>query len=97
MRHVLQPSVKSVLVWLIQLDPNPKTVPVFPEDPETRLVVAHLLNGKCYAEVVLNAKHLITVCGRGFPLGRLFFHVKNVDIADCCVTLPATTKKGELS
>ena len=89
MRYILQPKSVSVLSWLIRRDPEPKPLPVFPDDTETRLVVAHLLNGKCYAEVVIDDKHLLSICGKGFPFGRMFFYVKHVDLADCCVTLPA--------
>jgi hypothetical protein len=93
-RYLLQPKSVSVLSWLIRRDPEPKPIPVFPDDAETRLVVAHLLNGKCYAEVITDTKHLLSVCGKSFPFGRMFFHVKHVDLAGCCVTLP-TPASGE--
>jgi hypothetical protein len=88
MRYILQPKAVSVLSWLIRKDPEPKLLPVFPDDSETRLVVAHLLNGKCYAEVVTDDKHLLSICGKGFPFGRMFFYVKHVDLAGVCDTLP---------
>jgi len=94
MRHLLQPANESVLTWLIRRDPEPLTLPIFPDDPESRLVVAHLLNGKCYAELVPDAKHLVAICGDDLPLGRLFFHVKTVDLVDAGITLPTSANGG---
>ena len=94
MRYLIQPKSVLVLNWLLKRDPDPVPAPTFPENPETRLVVAHLLNGKCYAEVVIDAKHLISICGPGFPFGRLFFHIRYVDLAGVCATLPAPANNG---
>jgi len=95
MRYILQPKSVSVLSWLIRKDPEPMPLPVFPDSEETRLVVAHLLNGKCYAEIVVDAKHLLLICGKGFPFGRLFFHVKNVDLVAVCDKLPPAANRGQ--
>lgn len=91
MRYLIQPKSILVLNWLLKRDPDPLPVPIFPESPGVRLVVAHLLNGKCYAEVVTDSKHLMTICGKGFPFGRLFFHVRSVDLIGVCDKLPAPT------
>lgn len=89
MRYVIQPKSVLVLNWLLRRDPDPLPLPIFPDEPGVWLVVAHLLNGKCYAEVVIDTKHLLSICGRGFPFGRLFFHVKHVDLDGVCDKLPS--------
>lgn len=86
MRHFLQPDGK-LLIWLLKQDPAPSVVPVFPGDREIGLVVAYLLNGTCYAEVLTCKKSLFDVCGKGFPYGRLFFHVKKSKLFPVCDTL----------
>lgn len=88
MRYLIQPKSVLVINWLLKKDPEPLPLPIFPDDPGMRLVVAHLLNGKCYAEIVIDAKHLTAICGNSFPFGRLFFHVKHVDLEGVCDTLP---------
>lgn len=95
MRHIIQPKSVLVINWLLRRDSNPKPVPVFPDRQGVWLVVSHLLNGKCYAEVVIDPKHLLSICGNGFPFGRLFFHVKHVDLAGVCDTLPPPAIGGQ--
>jgi hypothetical protein len=70
-------------------------MPAFPEDSSRRLVVAHLLNGKCYAEIIIDAKHLLSICGTGFPFGRLFFHINRVDLVEVCDKLADTASEGQ--
>ena len=86
MRHFLQPE-GQLLPWLLRRDAAPSVIPIFPEDPENGLVVAYLLNGTCYAEVLTGKESLFDVCGKGFPFGRLFFHVKKASLYLVCDTL----------
>lgn len=84
MRHLLQPKDKPPLDWLLERDAKPSVVPVFPVGLNLRLVMAYLLNGVCYAEVLNEPAHLEQICGGKFPFGRLFFHIKRQDIDDVC-------------
>lgn len=86
MRHFLQPDGK-LLPWLLKQDAAPSVIPVFPDDVEIGLVVAYLLNGTCYAEVLTSKEHLFAVCGKGFPYGRLFFRVKKDSLFLVCPQL----------
>lgn len=83
MRYFLKPE-QSVLDWLLSHDAEPHILPVFPEDEHTGLVVAHLLSGGVFAEVIPTAAHVATACGSGLPLGRLYFQVpKNLLYSVC--------------
>ena len=86
MRHFIQPNAR-LLPWLLEQDAAPSVIPVFPDDVENGLVVAYLLNGTCYAEVLTNKEQLFAVCGKGFPYGRLFFHVKKASLFLVCAQL----------
>lgn len=94
MRYLLQPDVGAVLPWLFRKDPLPSTAPLFPENNDKGLVVAYLLNGICYAEVLPTVKQLKLVCGNGFPFGRLFFCVKKADLYPMCSQLSESSFKG---
>jgi hypothetical protein len=83
MRYFLKPE-KSVLAWLLDHDVEPHILPVFPEDEDLGLVVAHLLSGGVFAEVVTSPKHLPEVCGRGIPLGRLYFQIPKSLLYSVC-------------
>jgi len=83
MRYFLKPA-KSVLAWLLDHDVHPHVLPVFPEDEEIGLVVAHLLSGGVFAEVIPTPKHLPLVCGHGIPLGRLYFQIPKSLLYSVC-------------
>jgi len=93
-RYLLQPEKKPVLAWLLERDPAPSPAPTAPETVDFGLVVAYLLNGVCYAEVLITAQQLVKTCGSGFPFGRLFFHVKKSDIYPVCAQLTASSFGG---
>jgi hypothetical protein len=93
MRFILQPA-GSVLTWLLRKDAAPRIVPTLPGDEENGLVVAYLLNGLCYAEVLTDKAQVRAVCGSGLPLGRLFFHVKKNDLISVCAQLSEKTFGG---
>jgi hypothetical protein len=94
MRYIIQPQVDAVLPWLFRKAPSPSAVPLFPENNDKGLVVAYLLNGVCYAEVLPTIKQLRAVCGKGFPFGRLFFQVKKIDLFPACAQLSASSFEG---
>jgi hypothetical protein len=83
MRYFLKPE-KSVLAWLLDHDAYPRLLPVFPEDVDTGLVVAHLLSGGVFAEVITDPKHVAEVCGAGIPLGRLYFQIPKSLLYSVC-------------
>lgn len=87
MRYLLQPENKSPLAWLFERDAKPSVVPVIPADKTFGLVMAYLLNGTCYAEVLNSAERLEQICGSKFPFGRLFFHIKQQDLHSVCAEL----------
>jgi hypothetical protein len=93
MRHFIQPDGK-LLPWLLEQDATPSVIPVFPNDGNIGLVVAYLLNGTCYAEVLTGKDSLFDVCGKGFPFGRLFFHVKKTTLFPVCDTLTGKSFGG---
>ena len=73
--------------WLIAQDSQPHVLPFFPEETDKGLVCAHLIGGEVLAEVVLSAAHLTEVCGRGFPLGRLYFQIARSALYSTCPEL----------
>lgn len=88
MRYFLkQLAPDYVLTWLTSQDPEPRAVPVFPEETETALVVTHLLGGNVFAEVATSPKHLAEICGQGFPLGRLYFQIPKFALYRVCPEL----------
>jgi hypothetical protein len=94
MRYFIQPRKGKLLDWLLKRDANPSIIPVFPDNDRNGLVVAYLLNGTCYAEVLTSKDQLFTICGKGFPFGRLFFHVKKVSLFPVCEQLTGESFKG---
>jgi len=84
MRYLLQPENTSTLSWLFEKNANPSVIPEFPEDGKSELVMAYLLNGVCYAEVLNGPAHLNQTCAGKFPFGRLFFHIPQQDVFDVC-------------
>lgn len=88
MRYFLkQVSPEYALTWLMDQDPEPRTVPIFPDEPDTALVVTHLLGGSVFAEVATSPEHLTEICGQGFPLGRLYFQISKSALYSVCPEL----------
>jgi hypothetical protein len=82
-RYFLKPD-PAILDWLLDHDAEPHVLPVFPEDGIRGLVVAHLLSGGVFAEVIPSPQHVKTACGDGLPLGRLYFQIpKNLLYSAC--------------
>ena len=85
-RYLIKPDA-AVLPWLLRHDPQPHVLPVFPTDDTRGLVVAHLLSGNVFAEVIPTPRHIAAACGGGLPLGRLYFQVPKPLLYDACATL----------
>lgn len=88
MRYLLK-HVNSarLLTWLTEQDAEPRALPLFPENLELALVVAQLLGGEVFAEVVTSPKKLTEICGQGFPLGRLYFQIPKSELYSVCPEL----------
>lgn len=86
MRYFLQSHI-AVLPWLLKRDPAPRILPSFPEDENMTLVVASLVGGAVYAEVIPKAEDFTTVCGGGLPLGRLYFQILKSELYNVCPAL----------
>ncbi len=65
-------------------DDEPTVLPVFPDDANLALVVAHLLSGAVYAEVIPAADNVQSIVGGGIPLGRLYFQIPKNAIYKVC-------------
>ena len=74
----------SLLAWLLTHDSTPNVLPVFPENAELGLVVAHLLSGEVLAEVLPHPQNVVEACGDKVPLGRLFFQVPRAELFPVC-------------
>ena len=75
----------QTLAWLSNHDPEPSTVPVFCDNPDYGLVVAHLLGGTVLAEVITAADQFPEIFGaEGIPLGRLYFQIPRSALATEC-------------
>lgn len=86
MRHFIKPDV-TTLSWLLQHDSEPHVLPIFPENDSDGLVVAHLLSGGVFAEVIPTPAHILEACGDGLPLGRLYFQVPREALYGVCENL----------
>lgn len=86
MRYFIKPDV-AVLSWLLKRDDEPHVLPVFPDGADNGLVVAHLLSGGVFAEVIPTPAHVSIACGAGLPLGRLYFTVPREDLYAVCEDL----------
>lgn len=86
MRYFLNPE-KPILPWLLDQDAQPRVLPVFPEDTELGLVVAHLLSGGIFAEVITSPERVVETCGQGIPLGRLYFQIPKSLLYSVCAGL----------
>jgi hypothetical protein len=85
-RYFIKPAV-SVLPWLLSHDEQPHVLPVFPDDETHGLVVAHLLSGGVFAEVIPSPRHIPEACGEGLPLGRLYFQIPKSLLYTACENL----------
>lgn len=74
----------AVLKWLLNIDSTPTVLPVFPENENTSLVVAHLLSGEVLAEVLPHSDTVTEACGKGLPLGRLYFQIPRDRLYSVC-------------
>jgi hypothetical protein len=83
MRYLLKPD-KPVLDWLLNFDGRPSILPTFPADTEHVLVVAQLLSGNVFAEVIPAADDVTTIVGGGVPLGRLYFQIPKTAVYSVC-------------
>lgn len=90
MRHKLNLDSTDALAWLCDQDKFPRILPVFPEDGELGLVVAHLVSGSVLAEVITSPAHVKTVCGPELPLGRLYFQIPKNLLYSLCPKLKQT-------
>lgn len=86
MRYLIRPPGET-LRWLFAQDNEPHVLPFLPEEKAKGLVCAQLISGEILAEVVLSAEHLTEVCGRGFPLGRLYFQIPKSALYSVCPEL----------
>lgn len=80
-------SDDDVLPWLLSHDEQPHVLPVFPEEDRYGLVVAHLLSGRVFAEVIPTPAHVREACGGGLPLGRLYFQIPKKLLYSVCEDL----------
>lgn len=95
MRYFIKPE-ESSLAWLLSIDAVPCTLPFFPDDNATGLVVAQLLSGKVLAEVLPTEEHVKLVCGSGVPLGRLYFHIPKTQLYSVCPELSSESFGGNV-
>jgi hypothetical protein len=84
MKRYLLETQEPVLDWLMARDDEPTILPVFPESQDLALVVAHLLSGDVYAEVIPAADNVKSIVGGGIPLGRLYFQIPKKAIYNVC-------------
>lgn len=95
MRYFIKPE-DPALAWLLNIDAAPSTLPFFPDDSGTGLVVAQLISGKVLAEVLPTEEHVRLVCGSGVPLGRLYFHVPKTRLYSVCPELRSESFGGNV-
>lgn len=93
MRYFIKPE-KSVFDWLLDHDVEPRVLPIFPDDSSLGLVVAHLLSGGVFAEVIPSPQHVKTACGGGIPLGRLYFQIPKSLLYSVCEGLRPEDFRG---
>jgi len=86
MRYFIKPK-DPVLTWLLNIDSTPTVLPIFPESGILGLVVAHLLSGEVFAEVLPQQKQVLEACGGGLPLGRLYFQIPRDRLYSVCPEL----------
>jgi len=89
MRYFIKPKTSTgqpvdTLAWLLNIDSTPTVLPVFPDTTDLGLVVAHLLSGEVFAEVLPHPNNVTEACGPGLPLGRLYFQVPKDRLYSVC-------------
>jgi hypothetical protein len=94
MRYILKPP-GDTLQWLVAQDSHPHVLPLFPPDEAKSLVCSSLISGEVVADVVTSAAHLSEICGRGFPLGRLYFQIAKSALYMVCPELTPAAFGGE--
>lgn len=99
MRYFIKPKSGAghtvpTLTWLLNIDSTPTVLPVFPEDAELGLVVAHLLSGEVFAEVLPHPSNVTEACGPGLPLGRLYFQIPKDRLYSVCGDLTPQVFRG---
>lgn len=95
MRYFIKPQNAVALAWLMEIDPTPSTLPLFPEDENCGLVVAQLISGKVLAEVLPTVSQVKISCGSGVPLGRLYFKVPKAQLYPLCDDLKPDSFGGQ--
>jgi hypothetical protein len=95
MRYFIKPQNNVALSWLLDIDAVPSTLPFFPENGDSGLVVAQLISGKILAEVLPTVGHVKTVCGGGVPLGRLYFRIPKEQLYEVCDDLTPESFGGQ--
>ena len=95
MRYFIKPQNSAALSWLLNIDTTPSTLPFFPEDDNSGLVVAQLISGKILAEVLPTVSHVKLVCGGGVPLGRLYFRIPKNQLYPVCDDLKPESFGGQ--
>jgi len=92
MRYFIKPKrsldrAVPLLTWLLHIDSTPTVLPIFPEEDDLGLVVAYLLSGEVFAEVLPHPQNVAEVCGPGLPLGRLYFQIPRDRLYSVCESL----------
>ena len=95
MRYFIKSQNSAALSWLLNIDTTPSTLPFFPEDGNSGLVVAQLISGKILAEVLPTVSHVKLVCGGGVPLGRLYFRIPKNELYTVCDDLKPESFGGQ--
>ena len=100
MRYFIKPKTETgrqaaVLPWLLNIDTTPTVLPIFPDTAELGLVVAHLLSGEVFAEVIPSPEKIVEICGPGLPLGRLYFQIPKDLLYSACTGLDPTVFGGQ--
>jgi hypothetical protein len=98
MRYFIKPKnvdrAIPLLTWLSHIDSTPTVLPIFPEDDGLGLVVAYLLSGDVFAEVLPHPENVVDVCGSGVPLGRLYFQIPKDRLYSVCEELTPQVFEG---
>lgn len=85
---------QDVLDWLLAIDAEPATLPVFSDNVGRGLVVAQLVSGTVLAEVLPVPEQVKVACGGGVPLGRLYFQIPRDRLYSVCPDLTPESFRG---
>ncbi|NDD53129.1 hypothetical protein EBZ39_04480 [bacterium] len=83
-----------LLTWLLHIDSTPNVLPVFPDDDALCLVVAQLMSGEVFAEVLPHPENITAAVGQGLPLGRLYFQIPKDRVYSVCENLTPEVFRG---